>query len=78
MIVSSSAGSIVRKAETPTFNNLLLRSDGFKHVYKGLTYKHSMPRSSQIHGTHAGTYTSIGKRTPAKENNLPKDSDSKL
>jgi len=64
MIVSSSVGCINKKVDTPTFNNLLLRSDGFKHVYKGLTYKHSMPKPSQ--GTHAGTYTSIGRRTPAK------------
>lgn len=65
MIVSSSVSSLSKKTDNAAFNNLLLRTDGFKHVFKGLTYKHSMPKSSQP-TNHAGTYTSIGKRTPAK------------
>ncbi len=69
MIVSSSMGTLNK-------NNILLRTDGFKNVFRGLTYKHSVPKSPQ--GCHAGTYTSIGKRTPAKEYHFTKDAESKL
>lgn len=64
MIVSSSMACLTRKADPHNFNNLLLRSDGFQHLYKGLTYKHNVNKNAQ--NTHVGTYTSLGKRTPAK------------
>lgn len=73
MIVSSSANSL--KKSDNAFNSLLLRTDGFKHVFRGLTYKQQPSRQQN---THAGTYTSIGRRTPAKEYHLTKDGDSKL
>jgi hypothetical protein len=76
MIVSSSVGLLTKKFDNQNLNNLMLRTDGFKNVFRGLTYKHSMPKSSQ--GGHAGTYTSIGKRTPAKEYHFTKDAESKL
>lgn len=75
MIVSSSAGLLGKKMESANLNNLMLRTDGFKNVFRGLTYKQSMPKPSP---SHAGTYTSIGRRTPAKEYHFTRDADSRL
>ena len=72
MIVTS--GTSLKKYDNTTLNSILLRTDGFKNVFKGLTCKTSTP-SSQI---YSGTYSSIGKRTPAKEYHLTKDSESRL
>jgi len=66
MLVNSS----LKKLESVPMNTILLRTDGFKKVFKGLTYKNS---SSKIVNYHSGTYTSIGKRTPAKEHHLAKE-----
>lgn len=57
--------------DSASINTILLRTDGFKTVFKGLTYKHT-------HQPHSGTYTSLGKRTPAKEYHFTKDADSRL
>lgn len=76
MIVSSSAGLLSKKTDNQTLSNILLRTDGFKNVFRGLTYKHSTNKNTQA--SHAGTYTSIGKRTPAKEYHFTKDAESKL
>ena len=73
MIVTSGNSSL-KKIDSATFNNILLRTDGFKNVFRGLTYKHSHPTSN----THSGTYTSIGKRTPVKEYTLTVDKESRL
>ena len=69
MIVTSGNSSL-KKMDSATLNTILLRTDGFKNVFRGLTYKSSKPAST----AHSGTYTSIGKRTPAKEYTLTKDS----
>lgn len=74
MIVSSSTGSLSKKFDNHNLNNLL-RTDGFKNVFRGLTYKPSAPKTQPL---HAGTYTSIGKRTPAREYHLTKDTESKI
>ena len=60
MLVNSS----LKRLESVPMNTILLRTDGFKKVIKGLTSKNSAPK---IANYHSGTYTSIGKRTPAKE-----------
>jgi hypothetical protein len=65
MLVNSS----FKKFESIPINTILLRTDGFKKVIKGLTYKNPAPK---IANYHSGTYTSIGKRTPAKEYHLVK------
>lgn len=75
MIVSASTGLLGKKLENPSLNNLMQRTDGFKNVFRGLTYKQSLSRPT---GTHGGTYTSIGKRTPAKEYHFTRDADSRL
>ncbi len=75
MLVSSSAGLLGRKAEGQGLNSLMLRTDGFKNVFRGLTYKQSTPKPA---ASHAGTYTSIGRRTPARDYHFTKDADSKL
>lgn len=75
MLVSSSAGLLGRKGEVQGLNSLMLRTDGFKNVFRGLTYKQSAPKPA---GSHAGTYTSIGKRTPARDYHFTRDADSKL
>lgn len=64
MIVSSSMGILNKKYDKQNFNSVLMRTDGFKNVFRGLTYKHSLPKNTPA--SHAGTYTSIGKRTPGK------------
>lgn len=74
MIVSSSSGSL-KRFDNPNINNLL-KTDGFKNVFRGLTYKPSVQKTQPHH--HAGTYTSIGKRTPAREYHLTKDTESKI
>ena len=53
-----------KKYENASLNNLFLRTDGFKNVFKGLTYK--SPSGKPMSSGHSGTYTSIGKRTPAR------------
>ena len=65
-----------KKYDSNSLNNLFLRTDGFKHVFKGLTYKHSASKPNL--NTHSGMYTSIGKRTPAREYHFTKDGESKL
>jgi hypothetical protein len=75
MIVSSSATLLAKKFEGQSLNNLMLRTDGFKNVFRGLTYKQSMPKPT---ASHAGTYTSIGRRTPAKEYHFTRDAESRL
>lgn len=67
MLVNSSS---VKRLDSAGMNTILLRTDGFKNVIKGLTYKNSAPK---ITNYHSGTYTSIGKRTPAKEYHLGKE-----
>ena len=69
MIVTSGNSSL-KKLDSATLNNILLRTDGFKNVFRGLTYKPNKPSSN----VNSGNYTSIGKRTPAKEYTLTKDS----
>ncbi len=64
----------IKKMDSASINNILLRTDGFKNVFRGLTYKHSQPTLQ----THGGTYTSLGKRTPAKEYHFTKDGESRL
>ena len=66
MLVNSSS---LKRLDSAAVNNILLRTDGFKNVFKGLTYKNSAPK---ITNSHSGTYTSIGKRTPAKEYHVVK------
>ena len=73
MIVTSGNNSL-KKMDSATLNNILLRTDGFKNVFRGLTYKPNKPCSN----VHSGTYTSIGKRTPAKEYTLTKDNESRF
>ena len=73
MIVSSTHS--LKKLDPSAINTMLLRTDGFKNVFRGLTYKHT---PSKPQGYHSGTYSSIGKRTPAKEYHLTKDSESHL
>lgn len=75
MLVSSSAGLLGRKGDALGLNSLMLRTDGFKNVFRGLTYKQS---SSKPTVSHAGTYTSIGRRTPARDYHFTRDADSKL
>lgn len=53
-----------KKYDSASLNNLFLRTDGFKNVFKGLTYKNSL--SKPMSNAHSGTYSSIGKRTPAR------------
>jgi hypothetical protein len=53
-----------KKYDSNSLNNLFLRTDGFKNVFKGLTYKNSLTKASS--NVHSGTYTSIGKRTPVR------------
>ena len=62
MIVTSGSTPSLKKFDSATLNTILMRTDGFKSVFKGLTNKNSTP------GSHisSGNYTSIGKRTPAK------------
>lgn len=67
MIVTSGNSSL-KKLDSATLNTIMLRTDGFKNVFRGLTYKSSKPSTN----VHSGTYTSIGKRTPAKEYTLTK------
>ena len=74
MIVTSGSTPSLKKFDNTTLNTILLRTDGFKSVFKGLTNKHSTP-TSQV---HSGNYTSIGKRVPAKEYHLTKDSESRF
>ena len=69
MIVTS-GNSSMKKLDSVTLNNILLRTEGFKHVFRGLTYKPNKPATN----LHSGNHTSIGKRTPAKEYTLTKDS----
>lgn len=67
MIVNSSSGILGKKGDSQSLTNLLLRTDGFKHVFRGLTYKSSLPKGSiGQQQAHQGTYSSMGKRTPAK------------
>jgi hypothetical protein len=73
MIVTSGSTSL-KKFDNATLNSIMLRTDGFKNVFRGLTYKHSTPVSQ----SHSGTYTSIGKRCPSKEYILTKDSESRF
>lgn len=75
MIVSSSAGLLSRKLDGQGLNSLMLRTDGFKNIFRGLTYKQSAPKPA---ASHAGSYTSIGKRTPAKEYHFTRDNESRL
>ena len=75
MIVTSGNSSLKKIDSGSSFNNMLLRTDGFKHVLRGLAHKHANTSSQ---GRHGGTYTSIGKRTPAKEYHLTKDCESRL
>ena len=62
MIVTSGSSSSLKKIDSTTLNAILLRTDGFKSVFKGFSHKNSAP------GSHisSGNYTSIGKRTPGK------------
>jgi hypothetical protein len=66
MIVNSSSGMLGKKCESQSLTSLLLRTDGFKHVFRGLTYKSSLPKGGAQQQLHQGTYSSMGKRTPAK------------
>ena len=62
MIVTSGSSPSLKKFDKATLNTILLRTDGFKSVFKGYSHKQSAP-VSQI---HSGNYTSIGKRTQSK------------
>lgn len=79
IVTSGSCSSLkshksIKKMDSASINTILLRTDGFKNVFKGLTYKHNQ----QAHYPHSGTYTSLGKRTPAKEYHFTKDGESRL
>ena len=62
MIVTSGSTPSLKKFDSATLNTILLRTDGFKSVFKGLTHKQSTPANH----ISSGNYTSIGKRVPAK------------
>ncbi len=58
-----SSNSISRKLESPSsVSNLMLRTDGFKKIVKGLSYKQSFT----VKNNHIGSYSSLGKRVPSK------------
>jgi hypothetical protein len=67
MIVSGSVGSLSRKFDHHT-NPILMRTDGFKNVFKGLSYKQSASKPNV-------PYTSLGKRSHP---NIAKEHESKL
>ena len=71
MIVTSGSSSSIKKMDSAMLNTIMMRTDGFKNVFRGFSHKHNQP-------SHQGTHTSIGKRTPAKEYHLTKDSESRL
>lgn len=56
-----------------SMSNLMLRSDGFKRIVKGLTYKRGSTTNiitsinTNPKSNHNGAYTSMGKRTVNKE-----------
>jgi hypothetical protein len=62
MITSSALSKKIDYQPISSMSNLMLRTDGFKKVVKGLTYNKTSAVNIIRNGSH--TYTSMGKRTP--------------
>jgi hypothetical protein len=67
-MLANSSTSLSKRPEytSNSMSNLMLRTDGFKKVVKGLTYKRGSTTNIAYKSNHNGAYTSMGKRNIAK------------
>jgi hypothetical protein len=67
-MLANSSTSLSKRPEyiSNSMSNLMLRTDGFKKVVKGLTYKRGSTTNITYKPNHNGVYTSMGKRNISK------------